>query len=47
VLKQVATILLNATNSIIKVDKTLKNKKANSDKSIIVLEEVLNNFLTF
>ena len=46
-LKQVTIVLLNATNLIIRVDRALKNKKANSDKSIIVLEEVLNNFLTF
>jgi len=47
VLKHVATILLNATNLIINVDRTLKNKKANSNKLTIVLKKVLNNFLIF
>jgi len=47
VLKQVATILLNTTNLVIRVDRVLKNKKAKNDKLTIVLEEVSNNFLLF
>jgi len=47
VLKQVATILLNTTNLVIRVDRVLKNKKAKNNKLTIVLEEVSNNFLLF
>jgi len=47
VLKQVATILLNTTNSIIKIDKALENKKTNNNKSTTILKEVSNNFSTF
>ncbi len=46
-LKQVATILLNTTNLVIRVDRVLKNKKAKNDKLTIVLEEVSNNFWLF